>query len=44
MMAAIDRERYMDLAEIRALRTVTEAWAITDLRHGRMKGVLTCRC
>ncbi len=41
MMAAIDRERYMDLTEIRALRTVSEAWAITDLRHGRMKGVLT---
>lgn len=39
MMAAIDREKYMDLNEIKTLRTVTEAWGITDLRHGRAQGV-----
>ncbi len=39
-MAAIDRNKYMDVEELRILRTVTEAWAITDLRAGRVTGVL----
>ena len=41
MMAPIDRAKYMDIDEIRQLRTVTEAWAITDLQHGRIQGVTT---
>ena len=38
-MPSIDREKYMDNREVQVLRTVTEAHAITDLQHGRMKGV-----
>ncbi len=37
-MTALGREKYMDLGEIKQLRTVTEAWAITDLKHGRVQG------
>ena len=35
----IDRKKYMDLKEVRQLRTVTEARAITDLKAGRITGV-----
>ena len=41
MMVPIDRAKYMDIDEIKQLRTVTEAWAITDLQHGRVQGVTT---
>ena len=41
MMAPIDRRKYMDKDEIKQLRTVAEADAITDLRHGRRQGVIT---
>lgn len=37
---AIDREKYMDMDEVKQLRTVTEAGAITDLRAGRVRGPL----
>ena len=37
---AIDREKYLDAGEVRRLRTVTEARAITDLAHGRITGPL----
>ncbi len=39
-MMAIDRTKYMNLEEIKSLRIVTEAWAITDLRKGRKQGPL----
>jgi len=35
----IDRNKYMDMKEVRQLRTVTEARAITDLKAGRINGV-----
>ena len=35
----IDRNKYMDMKEVRQLRTVTEARAITDLKAGRIGGV-----
>ena len=35
----IDRNKYMDMKEVKQLRTVTEARAITDLRAGRVLGV-----
>lgn len=38
-MTPIDREKYMDLDEVRQFRTVTEARAITDLKKGRVQGV-----
>jgi integrase len=37
---AIDRTKYMDLDEVKQLRTVTEAKAIVDLKKGRIKGPL----
>lgn len=37
---AIDREKYMDMNEVKQLRTVTEAGAIVDLGTGRVKGPL----
>ncbi len=40
MMAAVDRTKYMDAREAKQLRTVTEAGAITDLKAGRLTGVL----
>ena len=40
MMAPIDREKYMDIEEVRQLRTVTEARQITDLKKGRLQGVM----
>ena len=36
---SIDRKKYMDLEEIKQLRTVTEARYITDLKVGRVAGV-----
>ena len=39
-MAPIDREKYMDLNEVKQLRTVTEARCITDLKAGRLQGVI----
>ena len=39
-MAPVDRSKYMDADEARRLRTVTEAWAITDLQAGRVRGPL----
>ncbi len=41
MQAAIDRTKYLSDAEVRQLRTVTEAASITDLQHGRRQGVVT---
>lgn len=38
MMTPIDRTKYMDEDESKRLRTVTEAWAITDLQAGRLRG------
>ena len=35
----IDRTKYMEMTEVRQLRTVTEARAITDLKAGRIGGV-----
>ena len=35
----IDRNKYMDMKEVKQLRTVTEARAITDLKAGRISGV-----
>lgn len=40
MMAPIERTKYMDEDEAKRLRTVTEAWAITDLQAGRLRGPL----
>jgi len=40
MMAPVDRSKYMDADEAQRLRTVTEAWAITDLQAGRVRGPL----
>lgn len=37
---AIDRKKYMDLGEVKQLRTVTEAKALVDLRKGRVTGPL----
>ena len=34
-----DRTKYMDADEVKRLRTVTEAWALTDLQAGRKTGV-----
>jgi integrase len=36
----IDRTKYMDMDEVKKLRTVTEAQSILDLRHGRVTGPL----
>lgn len=36
----IDRSKYMDLEEVKQLRTVTEAQSILDLRKGRVTGPL----
>jgi len=36
----IDRNKYMDIKEVKQLRTVTEAREITDLKAGRIGGVL----
>jgi len=41
MMTPIDRAKYLDAEEVRRLRTVVEAWAIQDLRYGRLQGVQT---
>lgn len=41
MPTAIERTKYMDVRETEQLRTVTEAWSITDLVAGRRQGVLT---
>ncbi len=38
MMTPIDRTKYMDEDEAKRLRTVAEAWAITDLQAGRLRG------
>ena len=35
----MDRRKYMDELEVRALRTVAEARALLDLRKGRTSGV-----
>ncbi|MHC4083786.1 MAG: tyrosine-type recombinase/integrase [Planctomycetota bacterium] len=35
----IDRNKYMDMKEVKQLRTVTEARAITDLKAGRIGGI-----
>ena len=35
----IDRNKYMDMKEVKQLRTVTEARKITDLKAGRIGGV-----
>jgi integrase/recombinase XerD len=35
----IDRNKYMDIKEVKQLRTVTEARKITDLKAGRIGGV-----
>ncbi len=37
---AIDRKKYMNMEEVRQLRTVTEAKAIVDLKAGRIGGPL----
>ncbi len=37
---SVDRAKYMGKDEVRKLRTMTEARAITDLRYGRVNGVL----
>ena len=39
-MAPVDRSKYMDVDEAQRLRTVTEAWSITDLQAGRLRGPL----
>ena len=36
----IDRTKYMDVDEVKQMRTVTEARAIVDLRKGRISGIL----
>ena len=36
----IDREKYMDMTEVKQLRTVTEAKSMVDLRKGRITGPL----
>ena len=41
MPTAIERTKYMDVRETEQLRTVTEAWSITDMGAGRRQGVLT---
>lgn len=41
MSPAIERTKYMDAREVEQLRTVAEAWAITDQAAGRRQGVLT---
>lgn len=41
MMTAIDRKKYMDLAEVKQLRTVTEGKAMLDLQKGRAGGVVS---
>lgn len=38
---SIDREKYLDAREIKQLRTVTEARAITDLKKGNISGVIS---
>jgi integrase len=37
---AVDREKYMDMEEVKQLRTVTEARSIVDLKKGRVGGPL----
>ena len=39
-MSGIGREKYMDQREVKIVRTVTEARAVTDLQSGRMHGVV----
>lgn len=39
-MENVDRTKYMDLTEVKQLRLVSEARAITDLRKGRVGGPL----
>ncbi len=38
---SLDRTKYMDTAEVKQLRTVTEGRALLDLRAGRVNGPLT---
>ena len=40
-MTAIERTKWMDNREVQQLRTVTQAWAITDKAAGRVQGILT---
>ena len=40
MMKPIDRRKYMDIDEVKALRGFTEARHIVDLRKGNVGGVL----
>lgn len=40
-MVPIDRTKWMDLDEVTQLRTVVEAWSITDLNYGRQQGVIS---
>ncbi len=40
-MTPVERTKYMDANEAKQLRTVTEARAITDMRHGRQQGILS---
>jgi len=37
----IEREKYMDKNELKTLKTVVEAWHITDLRAGKRQGVVS---
>lgn len=37
----MEREKYMDSAEVKQLRTITEAHAITDMKKGNVKGMLS---
>lgn len=37
----IDRSKYLDVAEAQRLRTVAEAWSITDLEKGKRQGVIS---
>ena len=41
MSGVIERTKYMDTREAEQLRTVAEAWAITDRAAGRRQGELT---
>ena len=36
----LDRAKYLDSEEVRRLRTVAEAWSVTDLAAGRRRGPL----
>ena len=39
--SAVDREQYMAKDETQRLRTIVEAWSLTDSRYGRRQGVLS---